>query len=604
MSELTGNIEQIKSIVALLPSDPGVYIYLNRKDVVIYVGKAKNLKKRVSSYFNKNNTGKTKILVSHIYDINYVVVESEQDALLLENNLIKKYKPRYNVLLKDDKSFPWICIKREPFPRVFFTRNKINDGSEYFGPYTSMVMVRTLMDLIRQLYKLRTCKLNLSPQNIAKGKYKVCLEYHLGNCLGACIAKQDEEDYLETIKNVRKILKGNLNNVVVHLKMLMDSYSSAYKFEEAGYVKEKIETIKNYQSKSTIVSSRISRLDVFSIVDDEEAAFVNYQRVINGAIIQSHSVEMRKKLDESREELLSLAIVELRQQFETDAKETLVPFPLEYLIPDTRLIVPLRGEKKKLLELSERNARYFRLESQKRRQNLLAKSRNENVLKKVQEDLRLKEIPYHMECFDNSNIQGKYPVASCVVFMNGKPNTKEYRHFNIKTVDGANDFASMEEIILRRYGRLLEEKKPLPQLIVVDGGKGQLNAAVKSLEKLKLRGKIPVIGLAKRLEEIFVPGDSVPLYLNKNSVSLKLIQHMRNEAHRFGITFHRQKRSGDFLNSELEKIEGIGPATLKKLLKEFKSVERIKNLKEEDLEKVIGRAKAKKLLKYFKNSAG
>jgi len=604
MPRLTGYNEQIKNIVSLLPPDPGVYIYLNRKDVVIYVGKAKNLKKRVSSYFNKKNTGKTKILVSHINDINYVVVESEQDALLLENNLIKKYKPRYNVLLKDDKSFPWICIKKEPFPRVFFTRNKINDGSEYFGPYTSMVMVRTLMDLIRQLYKLRTCKLNLSRKNIAKGKYKVCLEYHLGNCLAPCIGKQEEADYLETIQNVRKILKGNLNNVVGHLKKLMDSYASAYKFEEAGYVKEKIEIIKNYQSKSTIVSSHISRLDVFSIVDDEEAAFVNYQRVINGAIIQSHSVEMRKKLDESREELLSLAIVELRQQFETDAKETLVPFPLEYTVPETRLFVPRRGDKKKLLELSERNARYFRLESQKRKQNLLAKNRNEEVLKKVREDLRLKEIPYHMECFDNSNIQGKYPVASCVVFKNGKPNTKEYRHFNIKTVEGANDFASMEEIILRRYGRLLEEKKSLPQLIVVDGGKGQLNAAVKSLEKLNLRGKIPVIGLAKRLEEIFVPGDSVPLYLNKNSVSLKLIQHMRNEAHRFGITFHRQKRSGDFLNSELEKIEGIGPATLKKLLKEFKSVERIKNLNEEDLEKVIGRVKAKKILKYFKNSAG
>lgn len=595
--------DHIKETVKTLPDNPGVYLYLNNRDEVIYVGKAKNLKKRVSSYFNKNNTGKTRILVKNIRDINYVVVESENDALLLENNLIKKYKPRYNVLLKDDKSFPWICIKKEPFPRVFFTRNKINDGSKYFGPYTSVVMARTLMDLVRQLYHLRNCKLNLSPKNIVKGKYKVCLEYHLGNCLAPCIGRQEEENYLKTIQYVQKILKGNLHTVVDHLKTLMKEYASEYKFEDAELVREKIEIIKNYKSKSTIVSPRITNLDVFYIVDDGDSAFVNYQRVINGAIIQSHSVEMKKKLEESREELLSLAIVELRRQFESEARETLIPFRLEYTIPETKLVIPRRGEKKKLLELSERNARYFRMESIKRKQNLQARIRNEEILKQVQADLRLKQIPEHIECFDNSNIQGKYPVASCVVFRHGRPSNKDYRHFNIKTVTGANDFASMEEIIYRRYERLLEEKKPLPQLIIVDGGKGQLNAAVKSLEKLNLRGTIPVFGIAKRLEEIFVPGDPVPLYLNKNSVSLKLIQHLRNEAHRFGITFHRQKRSGDFLKSELDKINGIGPATMNKLLHEFKSVEKIKNLKRADLERVVGRSKATILTNYFKNSA-
>jgi excinuclease ABC subunit C len=463
-------------------------------------------------------------------------------------------------------------------------------------------MARTLMDLVRQLYQLRNCKLNLSPKNIAKGKYKVCLEYHLGNCLAPCIGKQEEEDYIETIQYVRKILKGNLHTVIDHLKTLMKTYAADYKFEDAELVREKIETIKNYKSKSTIVSPRISNLDVFYIVDDETSAFVNYQRVINGAVIQSHSVEMKKKLEESKEELLSLAMVELRRQFESDAKETLIPFRLEYSIQETRLVIPRRGEKKKLLELSERNARYFRMESLKRKQNLLARNRKEDVLKQVQADLRLKEIPEQIECFDNSNIQGKYPVASCVVFRHGKPSNKDYRQFNIKTVTGANDFASMEEIIYRRYKRLIEEKKSLPQLIIVDGGKGQLNAAVKSLEKLDLRGTIPVFGIAKRLEEIFIPGDPVPLYLNKNSVSLKLIQHLRNEAHRFGITFHRQKRSGDFLKSELDKIKGIGPATFRKLMLEFKSVEKIKNLKEEELLKVIGRSKARILMDYFKNS--
>ncbi len=592
----------IKETIKTLPDKPGVYLYLNNRNEVIYVGKAKNLKKRVASYFTKNNTGKTKILVNNIRDFNYVVVESENDALLLENNLIKKYKPRYNVLLKDDKSFPWICIKKEHFPRVFFTRSKVNDGSEYFGPYTSVVMARTLMDLVRQLYQLRNCKLNLSPKNISKGKYKVCLEYHLGNCPAPCIGRQEEADYLETIQYVRRILKGNLHTVIDHLKTLMKSYAAGYKFEDAALVKEKIEIIKNYKSKSTIVSPRITNLDVFCIVDDENSAFVNYQRVINGAVIQSHSVEMKKKLEETKEELLSLAMVELRRQFESDAKETLIPFRLEYAIPDTRLVIPRRGEKKKLLELSERNARYFRMENIKHKQNLQARVRNEEVLKQVQADLRLKQIPEHIECFDNSNIQGKYPVASCVVFRHGRPSNKDYRHFNIKTVTGANDFASMEEIIYRRYKRLLEEKRPLPQLIIVDGGKGQLNAAVKSLEKLDLRGTIPVFGIAKRLEEIFVPGDPVPLYLNKNSVSLKLIQHLRNEAHRFGITFHRQKRSGDFLKSELDKIKGIGPGTIKKLLQEFKTVEKIKNLKKEDLEKVIGSSKARILRDYFKKS--
>ena len=595
--------EKLRSQISLTPTEPGVYIYSNRQDEVIYVGKAKNLKKRVSSYFLKTNIGKTKILVSKIRDINYIVVESESDALLLENNLIKKYKPRYNILLKDDKTFPWICIKKEPFPRVFHTRNKINDGSEYFGPYTSMVMVRTLMDLIRQLYTIRTCRLNLSPEKIKQGKYKLCLEYHIGKCLGPCVGKQTEEDYLLAIKDVRHILRGNIHNVLDHLKSLMLQYSSDYKYEEAEYIKEKIEIIKSYQSKSTIVSPRISNVDVFSIVDSEKSAFVNYLRVINGAIIQSHSVEIKKKLDEDKVDLLSHAIVELRLQFNSDSKLTLIPFKLEYSIPDVRLVVPRKGEKKQLLDLSERNAKYFLLESKKRQQKYVERSSQNRILLDLQNDLRLKFLPVHMECFDNSNIQGKHPVASCVVFVNGKPAKKKYRHYNIKTVEGADDFSSMKEIVYRRYRRLLDEKKSLPQAIIVDGGKGQLNAAVKSLEMLNLRGQIPVFGIAKKLEEIFIPGDPVPLYLNKNSTSLKIIQNMRNEAHRFGITFHRQKRSGEFLNSEFDQIKGIGPKSIDKLLKKYKSFERLKKMSIDELKSELGTAKAQILVKHFKNSS-
>ncbi|MDX2444050.1 MAG: excinuclease ABC subunit UvrC [Bacteroidales bacterium] len=595
--------DKLKSQIDIIPSEPGVYIYSDIQNEVIYIGKAKNLKKRVTSYFSKSNTGKTKILVSKIRDINYIVVESESDALLLENNLIKKYKPRYNILLKDDKTFPWICIKKEPFPRVFYTRNKLRDGSEYFGPYTSMVMVRTLMDLIRQLYTLRTCRLNLSKEKINAGKYKLCLEYHIGKCLGPCVKKQNEEDYLDSIKNVRSILRGNIHNVLGHLKKLMLEYSSDYKYEEAEYIKEKIEMIKNYQSKSMIVSPRISNIDVFSIVDSEKSAYVNFLRLINGAIVQSHSIEIKKKLDEKKSDLLSHAIIELREQFDSNAKETLIPIKLEYNLPGVRFVVPRKGEKKQLLDLSERNAKYFLLESGKRQLQYKEKSAQNVIMQDLKTDLRLKHLPIHMECFDNSNIQGKYPVASCVVFKNGRPSKKEYRHYNIKTVEGADDFSSMKEIVYRRYRRLLDENQSLPQAIIVDGGKGQLNAAVKSLEELNLRGQVPVFGIAKKLEEIFVPGDPIPLYLNKNSMSLKIIQQMRNEAHRFGITFHRQKRSNDFLNSEFDKIKGIGPKSMDKLLKKYKSVERLKKLSFDELKVELGDAKARILAQYFKNSS-
>lgn len=596
-------IKKIKETIKTLPSGPGIYQYLDEKNEVIYVGKAGNLKKRVASYFTKNNTGKTKVLVSKIRNIDYIIVESETDALLLENNLIKRYKPRYNVLLKDDKSFPWICIKKEPFPRVYYTRNRIKDGSEYFGPYTSVVMVRTIMDLVRKLYTLRTCRLNLSEDKIKSGKYKVCLEYHLGNCLAPCVGKQNENEYLKAIKDVRNILKGNIYNVIDHLKKHMEHYSSDYKFEEAGYIKEKIEIIKSYQSKSTVVSSRITNIDVFTIVDDDKSAFVNYLRVINGAIVQSYSAEMKKKLDESKQELLLHAIIELRQQFESDSKKTIIPFELEFVLPDVRFIIPRKGEKKKLLDLSERNARYFSLESRKQHQHYRAKLSKKTVLEALQKDLRLKQLPVYIECFDNSNIQGKNPVASCVVFRNGKPSKKDYRHYNIKTVKGSDDYSSMKEIIRRRYKRLLESKEPLPNMIVIDGGKGQLNAALKSLKKLKLHGSIPIFGIAKKLEEIFITGDPVPLYLNKNSSSLKLIQHMRNEAHRFGITFHKQKRSGDFLISEFDKINGIGPKTINKLLKKYKSVDRVKKIEFDELINEVGAAKAEILTQYFQNSS-
>ncbi len=593
-------IDKIKELVAALPNKPGVYQYFNSDGIIIYVGKAKDLKKRVSSYFVKNHEyGKTRILVKKICDIKHIVVDTEQDALLLENNLIKKYQPRYNALLKDDKTFPWICVKSEYFPRIFSTRNFVRDGSTYFGPYTSTRTLKVVLDFIKQIYPLRTCNLNLSPQQIAEGKYKVCLEYHIGNCLGPCIGKQAEDNYIQNIQEIKDILKGNISHLIKVIKEKMQQLASELKFEEAQAVKEKLSHLENYQSKSTIVSPTIHNVDVFSYIDDEKSAYVNFLKVVNGAIIQVHTVEIKKNTEEEKESLLLMAIADIRQKMQSMSREIIVPFSLDYELENVQFLVPQRGDKKKLLDLSMRNAFYYKREKLKQQTNRTPQARVDRLMETMQKDLRLTQQPIHIEGFDNSNIQGTNPVASCVVFKNGKPSKRDYRHFNIKTVTGANDFASMEEIIYRRYSRLLNENESLPQLIVIDGGKGQLGAAVNSLQKLNLIGKVAVIGIAKRLEEIYFPGDSVPIYLDKNSESLKIIQHIRNESHRFGVAFHRQKRSGNFIKSELENIQGIGPKTIEELMKEFKSVEKIKTLPANELDKVVGAAKAKLIHEYF-----
>lgn len=588
------------SIVRSLPEQPGVYRYYDSSGKILYVGKAKNLKKRVSSYFNKEQTsGKLKVLVRRIADIKFIVTESELDALLLENNLIKKLQPRYNVLLKDDKNFPWLCIKNEPFPRVFPTRHVLNDGSEYFGPYASVRMMKTLLDIIRQLYPLRTCKLNLSDRNIQKKKYKVCLEYHLGNCKGPCIGMQSEADYQQTINHIRAIIKGNLSEVIDELKKLMHRYAANLEFEQAQLVKEKIELLENYKSKSTIVNPRISNVDVISILNEDQWAYVNYLKVMNGAIVQAHTVEVRKKLDESPVDILAFSIADFRQRFGSQSHEIIVPFDPEIDWPEVKFVVPKRGDKKELLALSQRNTRYFKMERLKQQELIDPERHSHRILEKMKTDLRMPALPTTIECFDNSNFQGEYPVASMVQFVNAKPNKKAYRHFNIKTVEGPDDFASMEEIILRRYGRLLKEHKPLPELIIVDGGKGQLSAAVKSLEKLGLYGKITIIGIAKKLEEIYFPHDSLPLYLDKKSESLRIIQRLRDEAHRFGITHHRKRRQKGTLHSELTKIKGIGKETAQRLLKAFKSVKQIKLQDEKSLASVVGQSKAKIVYQYF-----
>jgi len=598
---MANNKENIKQRVKILPANPGVYQFMDKGNTIIYVGKAKNLKKRVASYFTKSHdSGKTRILVSKIHDIKHIVVETETDALLLENNLIKKYQPRYNVMLKDDKTFPYICIKKEKFPRVFLTRNVIHDGSKYFGPYTSVKMARVIISMFKQLYQLRTCNYKLSKENIEKNKFKVCLEFHIGNCKGACAGKQSDREYDEHIIQIEKILKGDINKVIHALKENMNDFSKNFEFESAQNIKEKLELLNNYRSKSTIVSSSINNVDVYSITDDEKYGYVNYMKIVNGAIIQVHTTEIKKKLDEDKINLLMLSIVNIRQKFNSLSTEIIVPFNPESSIEGVKFIVPKIGDKKKLLELSEKNVKYYRLEKKKQRANIDPEKHSKRILKKIKEDLRLTETPVQIECFDNSNFQGTHPVAACVVFKNAKPSPKEYRHYNVKTVTGADDFASMEEIIYRRYKRLLDEKSKLPQLIIIDGGKGQLRAAVKSLEKLNLRGKISIIGIAKKLEEIFFPGDSIPLYLDKNSESLKLIQHARNEAHRFGITFHRNKRSKAFLNSELEEINGIGKKTIETLFTHFKSFEKIKEANKEKLEVIIGSSKAEIIISYFK----
>ncbi|MDR2039232.1 MAG: excinuclease ABC subunit UvrC [Bacteroidales bacterium] len=595
----------IQQTIANLPDKPGVYQFLNTEGKIIYIGKAKNLKKRVSSYFNKSHDNrKLNLMVSKINEIRTILVETESDALLLENNLIKKYQPRYNILLKDDKSFPWIVIRNEHFPRVYLMRNPIRDGSQYFGPYTSVVMVRTLLDLVKQLYSLRTCSLQLTKDQIEQGKFKICLEYHIGNCKGPCEGLQSEKDYNESIIQIKDILKGNISSVIQHLKTLMNEYAEKYRFEEAEQVKNKISLLEKYRSKSSIVSSGISNVDVFSYAEDIQSAYINYLRIVDGAIIQAHTIELTKRLDEDPKELLSFAITDMRERFMSQSKEVIVPFIPDVEIAGLTYTIPKIGDKKHLLELSQRNAKYYQLEKKKHIE-LTDPDRHVNrIMETVKRDLHLTELPTHIECFDNSNIQGTNPVAACVVFKNARPSKKDYRHFNIKTVEGPNDFASMEEVVFRRYRRMLDEDESLPQLIIIDGGKGQLGAAVNSLDQLGLMGKIAVIGIAKRLEEIYFPGDSAPLYLDKRSESLKLIQHMRDEAHRFGITFHRNKRSRAMISSELQNIEGIGEKTIQKLLQHFKSVHRMQYATLEELEEIVGKQKAVTLYQYFDQQTG
>jgi len=597
-------LEKLSIIVRSLPDKPGVYRFFNEENVIIYVGKAKSLKKRVASYFNNESSrpGKVRVLVSHIHDIKTTVVDSETDALLLENNLIKKYQPRYNIQLKDDKTFPWICIKNEPFPRVFPTRNPVKDGSEYFGPFANVKMMNTLLDLMRQLYPLRTCKYNLTKQNIDAGKFSVCLQYHIKNCLGPCEGLQTEQDYDESVSHIRSIVKGNIGEVIQKLKKLMKAYAQNMEFENAQAVKEKLDLLESFKGKSTIVSASIHNVDVVSIQSDEKSGYVNFLKVVNGAIVQTHTIELKKKLDESDEELLVFAISELRERFSSNSKELVVPFMPETTIEDVKYVVPQRGDKRSLLELSERNVKFYRLEKQKRKDLVDPDRHTRRIMATMKSDLRLSEEPRHIECFDNSNFQGAYPVAAMVCFKDGKPSKKDYRHYNIKTVVGPDDFASMEEIIYRRYSRLQREESPLPQLILIDGGKGQLSAAVKSLDKLGLRGKIAIIGIAKRLEELYYPGDSLPLYLDKKSEALKILQRLRDEAHRFGITHHRNKRDKGTIKTSLTDIPGIGEATASLLLKKFKSIKKIKEATEAELVAVVGKAKSGLLAEYFKNN--
>lgn len=591
----------LDAIIKTLPSKPGVYQFFDNNGKVIYIGKAKNLKKRVTSYFNREHydSGKIKVMVRKVQNIEHIVVETEIDALLLENNLIKKYQPRYNVLLKDDKTFPWICIKNEAFPRIFSTRNIIKDGSKYYGPYASVRMMNTLLELIRQLFQYRTCRLNLTQKNIEAKKFKVCLEYHLGNCKGPCEGLQSEEDYNYTIEQIQNILKGNLSVVTNELKKLMAKYSKEYEFEKANIVKEKIDLLEKFQAKSTVVSPSVKNTDVFSIINDENFGYVNFLKVINGAIVQSHTLELKKQLDETEQELLEMAIAEIRQRFHDNAPEAIVPFRIKTEFPGLKFTVPVKGDKKKILEFSERNAKYYRMEKYRQRELVDPERHAKRILEKMQHDLHLKKPPVNIECIDISNTQGHYPVAAVVVFNNAKPSKKNYRHYNIKTVEGPNDFASMEEVIQRRYKKIIENNESLPDLLIVDGGKGQLSSAVKALQLINIKGKIPVIGIAKRLEEIYFPNDTIPLYLDKKSETLKLIQQLRDEAHRFGIEHHRKRRQKGSLKSELSEIKGIGPKTAEVLLKKFKSVAGIKNATAEELEKTAGKAKTKILAIYF-----
>jgi excinuclease ABC subunit C len=592
----------LQTLLKALPEKPGVYQYYDAEGKLLYIGKAKSLKKRVTSYFTKEHydSGKTRVMVSKINDIRTIVVDTELDALLLENNLIKKYQPRYNVALKDDKTYPWICIKNERFPRVFPTRKVIRDGSEYYGPYPSGKVMHTLLDLVKSLYPRRTCNLALEPSAIAKGKFKVCLEYHIKNCLGPCEGYQSEDDYREMIQEIRQIIKGNIGDLIGLVRKRMMDEAAAFRFEAAQVLKERIELLEKFKSKSTIVNPAISNADVFSIQSDDKTAYVNYLRVLDGCIVQGHTIELRKRLDETFEELLSIAIGEMRQRFQSNAKELIVSLKPDLEDEMLQIHIPQRGDKKKLLELSERNVQNYIREKEKQQELVDPERHTKRILEQAKKDLHLPELPRHIECFDNSNFQGAYPVSAMVCFKDARPSKKDYRHYNVKTVEGPNDFATMQEVITRRYGRLLEEQAELPQLIVIDGGKGQLSAALEALEALGLRGKISIIGIAKRLEEIYFPGDSIPLYIDKKSESLKLIQNLRNEAHRFGITHHRSRRDKGTLKTELHDIDGIGKATAEKLLLEFKSVKKVREAGPEQLEAAVGKDKAAKLLEYFR----
>jgi excinuclease ABC subunit C len=591
--------EELKRI----PHKPGVYQYFDKDDVLIYVGKAKDLKNRVGSYFvnDKQLNAKTRVLVRKINRIAFTIVDTEIDAWLLENNLIKKHKPRYNVMLKDDKTYPWIVIKNEPFPRVFWTRKYIKDGSKYFGPYASVGMMHVVLDTIRELFPLRTCNLNLTPENIAKGKFKVCLEYQIGNCKGPCEGLQSKEEYEENLKDIYDILNGKISVVTNRLKEQLEDAAVNLRFEEAYTLKAKLEKLDSYQSKSTVVSSSITNIDVFSIASDESYAFVNFLKVMNGVVIQTQTLEMKKRLDETDEELLAIAIPEIRNRYKSISREVIVPFKLaiDGLAEDVKLIVPKMGDKRKLLDLSLKNVAYFKKERLLQYERLNPEVKTERILQQMQKDLRMNVLPRHVECFDNSNIQGNFPVSAIVVFKDAKPSKKDYRHFNVKTVEGPNDFATMEEAVFRRYRRLLDEGQPLPQLIVIDGGKGQLSAALKSLKLLGIEKKVTVIGIAKRLEELYYPGDQYPLYLDKKSETLKIIQHLRDEAHRFGITFHRNQRSRKTFVSELDNIPGIGKATVEKLLKTFRSVKRVREASDEELKQVLHTKQLKALRTYF-----
>ena len=585
-----------QTIIKTLPADPGIYKYFDEQNQLIYVGKAKNIRKRVSSYFTKTFTGyKTHELVKRIDHIEFTIVDSEQDAFLLENSLIKQFQPKFNINLKDDKTYPYLVIKNEPFPRIFLTRNKINDGSQYLGPFTSVGKVRDLLSFIKEFIPLRTCKLNLTPTNISKGKFKVCLEYHLGNCKGPCEGLQTREDYEEGLQQIRQMIKGNLSPVIQRYKEEIKLYSEQLEFEKAAVIKGKLEGLENYQARSVVVSKSFSNLDVFSILREKDTAYVNYLMVLNGTIIQTHTVSLEPKLEETDEEILGLAIVDLREKFNSEAREIVIPFDIGFESDELLFTIPRAGDKKKLLELSEKNVNYFK-EEMKRKKMLRLEGRSDkekkDVLAQLQKDLHLSSLPTHIECFDNSNFQGSYPVAAMVYFKNGLPDKNEYRRFNIKTVSGINDFASMKEVVSRRYKRLLQEKIPLPQLIIIDGGKGQLNAAVEGLEEIGMKGQTTVIGLAKNEEEIFFPGDKESIKLPWDSESLKLIRRVRDEVHRFGIAFHRNQRSrGTFVN-ELETIKGIGKNTADTLLKKYKSVKKIKLLTQQEIEETVGKSKA------------